>query len=162
MNGFCYIYGDAFCYSNTHHETTKSCAMATPRDVCRTTHSSPVSSHAAQHLHLDFCLVPAHHADYHMGRLLLSDEVCWKHICQPLGLITRSLLIEGHARWSEATCIGSGSRMDCIRRLITCVASLQLRVRGVGANYDRNIRQVYGVKALQENSGFPSAQCKFS
>lgn len=40
-----------------------------------------------------------------------------------------------------------------------CVTSLQL-----SAHYNRNIgtdgRQVYGVKALQENSGFPSAQCK--
>lgn len=37
-------------------------------------------SHATQHLYLGLCMVPAHRAGRHMGRLLLSYEVCLSYL----------------------------------------------------------------------------------
>jgi hypothetical protein len=82
------------------------------------------------------------------------------HICQRRGLIAvhrrpRSM-VGGDLHWIWEP-YGLYQEVDYVRY----ISSIEC---GWGTNYDRNIgacgRQVYGVKALQENSGFPSAQCK--
>jgi hypothetical protein len=53
--------------------------MATPQDVALTS-SLPPLSHATQHVHLGFCVVLAHRTGHHMGRHLLSYEVCLSYL----------------------------------------------------------------------------------
>ena len=109
-------------------------------------------------------MVPAHHTGHLMGRLLLFYEVCLGGT-KILSLRHRGLIalhrrprsmVGGDLHWIWEP-YGLYQEIDYVR------ASLQFEC-GCGALTTSVIwvgeRQVYGVKALQENSGFPDAQCK--
>ncbi len=97
-----------------------------------------------------------------MGRRLLPDEVRWRQlnrICRHLihGYRRPRSMVGGDLHWIWKP-YSLYQEIDYVRHISS------IWVRGIGTNDDRNVwtrrRQVYGVKALQENDGFPNAQCK--